>query len=170
MLVQHKDKSPVTTLTAENFYTQAELKDLYAESRQDHNASTAPKNKLAPTMKNPYENTLERRLRDLDDSVQRQMEYLIYTRAEANSTSEHRREYRIVCLREVPGGQSLTGYEPTTRAVRPRKTWYRPWVWEKPDRMEYRVVVEGTEVKETKTKWVWNKEHRKSEVWRSLRK
>lgn len=172
LVVMQGTRSPVLTLTPQNFYSQEELKGMYTEARTEHDQHAAPGHRWSRSKISSYETKLEERVTSLDRRLQRQLELLVNTRVEANSTKVHRREYKIVQLREVPGGESLTGYvlpHAGAQPLKPRKTWYRPWRSEKPQKIDYYVLFEGTEVKKSKTMWAWHEEKRKSELWARLR-
>lgn len=88
-------------------------------------------------------------------------------RTRANSSNKHRREYRLVALTEVSDGRSVTGMDGGPKAAAEERLWYKPWARKRPEKMEYRVILEGVEVKRTEpgTKWVWNQENARTGLW-----
>lgn len=168
LIVKERYHYPAIKNTPENFYSQAELKRMYFEARTEH-LYVEPENTWESTRISSYEDKLERRVKDLDVWDQRALENLVQIRTNANSNEVYRRDYKIVHLREVPGGESLTDVVPTSRPTKYRKTWYRPWGWEQPRNTDYHIILEGTEVKEANTRWVWNEETTMSRLWASSR-
>ncbi|KUI68370.1 hypothetical protein VM1G_11579 [Cytospora mali] len=137
---------------------------MYYEARKEYLYSPMPKMKQRPHLLE-YEDSLDRRVRGLDVDVLLRIHSLVKARTTANSSTEHRREYKIVCLREVAGAENLTGAE----NFETKRVWYRPWGWKKRRITEYQIILQGVETKETKERWACNTEHSKSELWRTSR-
>lgn len=109
-----------------------------------------------------YDEHLERRLRRLDWVVQDELCGLIRDRTENASNSFRRREYKLVVLVGVPGGE-MTDAGSVSRT----KTWSEWLSWpgsllgcgrrsrdhKTSSHVEYRVILRGTEVKRNDTGW-----------------
>lgn len=107
-----------------------------------------------------YHGDLERRLRRLDGGVQEELYNLIRDRTENASNSFRRREYKLVVLVGIPGGEMTdAGTESsslssswlswglgcgTARRSRDRKA---------SSHVEYRVILRGSEVKANDAGW-----------------
>lgn len=99
-----------------------------------------------------YDRDVENRLRNLDWSVQDELYKLIRDRTENSSNTFRRREYKLVVLLEVPGG------EMTDAGIGPqcKKGWCRMMRKLKGDKephVEYRVILRGNEVLNNNAGW-----------------
>lgn len=99
-----------------------------------------------------YDKDVETRLRNLDWSVQDELYKLIRDRTENSSNAFRRREYKLVVLLEVPGG------EMTDAGTGPQynKGWSRMMnklKRNKAPHVEYRVILRGNEVLSNNAGW-----------------
>ncbi|KUI55022.1 hypothetical protein VP1G_10708 [Cytospora mali] len=163
-IVKCRDRTTSIVVTPENCHSQDELETMYSESRKEYLYSPISKIKRQSNLLE-YEDNLDKRVRDLEVDVLLRIHSLVRARTTANSSTEHRREYKIVCLREVADAENLT----STENVEIEHVWYRPWGWRKRRITEYQVILQGVETKETKERWACNTEHSKSELWKHSR-
>ncbi|KAK3305887.1 uncharacterized protein B0T15DRAFT_556404, partial [Chaetomium strumarium] len=133
-----------------------------------------------------YATDLERRLRSLDWKVQDEIYELLSDRVQSSSNAFRRREWRVVVLTEVPGGEltdAPTGLEEApgaaTSMVGKRRGWFgigvgtwlggrtRPRGSTVPDMpiTEYRLILRGTETKTNDQGWGYF--NRYSRPWRT---
>jgi hypothetical protein len=128
-----------------------------------------------------YATDLERRLRSLDWKVQDEIYELLSDRVQSSSNAFRRREWRVVVLTEVPGGEltdAPTGLEegPEMAGVgvgKKRRSWFRIGIGSgtKPRMVpempitEYRLILRGTETKTNDQGWGYF--NRYSRPWRT---
>jgi hypothetical protein len=99
-----------------------------------------------------YDKDVETRLRNLDWAVQDELYKLIRDRTENSSNSYRRREYKLVVLLEVPGGEMTdagTGVQCNKRWCRLMRKLKRTKV----PHVEYRVILRGNEVMNSDAGW-----------------
>lgn len=99
-----------------------------------------------------YDKDVEVRLRNLDWTVQDELYKLIRDRTENSSNSFRRREYKLVVLLEVPGGEMTDAGS----GVQYNKRWrrmMRKLKRTKEPHIEYRVILRGTEVMSSDAGW-----------------
>lgn len=91
-----------------------------------------------------YDKHVERRLRNLDWTVQDELYKLIRDRTENSSNSFRRREYKLVVLLEVPGGEMTDARIDSRRNKLKRSN---------APHIEYRVILRGHEVMDSADGW-----------------
>lgn len=101
-----------------------------------------------------YDKDVETRLRNLDWTVQDELYKLIRDRTENASNAFRRREYKLVVLLEVPGGEMTdagTGPQCNKRWCRIMRKLKR--TDNKAPQVEYRVILRGNEVLRSDAGW-----------------
>ena len=99
-----------------------------------------------------YDKDVEARLRNLDWIVQDELYKLIRDRTENSSNAFRRREYKLVVLLEVPGGEMTDA----GTGVQCNKGWckmMRNLKRTKAPHVEYRVILRGNEVMSSDAGW-----------------
>lgn len=99
-----------------------------------------------------YDKDVENRLRKLDWTVQDELYKLIRDRTENASNTFRRREYKLVVLLEVPGGEMTDAGS----GVQCNKKWcrmMRKLKGTKAPNVEYRVILRGNEVMNRDAGW-----------------
>lgn len=110
-----------------------------------------------------YDKGVETRLRNLDWAVQDELYKLIRDRTENASNAFRRREYKLVVLLEVPGGEMTDA----GTGVQCNKRWcrmMRKLKGTKAPCVEYRVILRGNEVMSSDPGW--RAYDRYSQPWR----
>ncbi|KAK4131253.1 hypothetical protein BT67DRAFT_436401 [Trichocladium antarcticum] len=122
-----REAGSIQSVVPNTHLSQAEL----AAAIQTHAASHRNATRPPPTEaagggdSSAYARGLEARLRALEWPVQDEVHELLGDREQSSSTAFRRREWRVVALSEVPGGE-LTDARPTDLARR-RDEGHRPW-------------------------------------------
>lgn len=101
-----------------------------------------------------YDKDVENRLRNLDWTVQDELYKLIRDRTENASNAFRRREYKLVVLLDVPGGEMTdagTGPQCNKRWCRLMRKLKR--TNNKAPQVEYRVILRGNEVLRSDAGW-----------------
>ena len=116
-----------------------------------------------------YAADLERRLRKLDWAVQDEIYDLINDRIQSSSNAFRRRDWKLVMLTKIPGGEMTDA--PTGRAQHRSRSVLRKLPFCKPriPKMpitEYRLVLRGTETKANNNGWASH--NRYSRPWRDV--
>lgn len=99
-----------------------------------------------------YDNDIENRLTNVNWSVQDELYKLIKDRTENSSNSFRRREYKLVVLLEVPGGEMTDA----GTGAKCNKAWcrmMRKLKRTKVPNVEYRVILRGNEVMNSDAGW-----------------
>lgn len=136
----------VVATVPQNHFDQAELSATVDRARKQYEPLTF--------VSCDYEGDLERRLRRLDVPVQEELYSLIRDRTENASNSFRRREYKLVVLARVPGGEmtdasSSSWVSRSLGCVTARKGRDR----RASSHVEYRVILRGSEVKANDAGW-----------------
>ncbi|KAL1842959.1 hypothetical protein VTJ49DRAFT_3600 [Mycothermus thermophilus] len=132
-----------------------------------------------------YAADLEARLRALDWAVQDEIYELLSDRVQSSSTAFRRREWRVVAMSQIPGGELTdvpTGFETVNgggddKAGERRRKWLASWRWRErvveklvcgPAEMpvtEYRLILRGSETRVSGQGWAHY--NRYSRPWRA---
>lgn len=135
----------IVAVTPKTHFEQEDLAELAACARSEHRDWALKAG--------GYDDELERRLRQLDWTVQGELYSLLHDRSESTSNSFRHREYKLVMLLEVPGGDM-------TKAAFGRqgrkKRWWEVFQKKRPARtshVEYRVILRGCETAATNAGW-----------------
>lgn len=99
----------VVSAAAQPHFGQQELADAVARAREQYEPLTL--------VSRDYDGNLERRLQRLDWAVQDELYGLVWDRTEKTSTCFRRREYKLVVLARVPGGDMTDGGWVSRRAA-----------------------------------------------------
>jgi len=113
-----------------------------------------------------YAADLERRLRKLDWAVQDEIYDLINDRIQSSSNAFRRRDWKLVMLTKIPGGEMTDA--PTqhrSRSVLRKLPFCKPRLPKMPI-TEYRLVLRGTETKANNNGWASH--NRYSRPWRDV--
>ncbi|KAK7741840.1 hypothetical protein SLS53_004906 [Cytospora paraplurivora] len=132
----------VSTIEPKTHYSQKELASVVSAAREQHPSRTTWS----------CDEDVEYRLRRLDRPVQEELYRLLRDRTENASNLFRRREYRIVVMTEVHGGE-MTDACPRLRG---NKRWFHFLrKGKKPiaPHVEYRVILRGSEVKRNDAGW-----------------
>lgn len=116
-----------------------------------------------------YEDELECRLRRLDGAVQGELHALLRDRSESTSNSFRRREYKLVMLLEVHGGEMTGAAGGSGRRGGKNRLWNvlrnkGTAAAARTPHVEYRVILRGSETAANDAGW--GMYHRYSQPWR----
>jgi hypothetical protein len=99
-----------------------------------------------------YDRDVEARLRNIDWTVQDELYKLIRDRTESSSNFFRRREYKLVVLLEVPGGEMTDAGTGVQRSRGWRRMMGKLKCTKAPH-IEYRVILRGNEVLNSDAGW-----------------
>lgn len=154
-------------------FTQEELESVCAAVKEEYSTSSSH-GKSQISGETEYTADLERRLRKLDWVVQDEIYELINDRTQSSSNAFRRREWKLVMLNEVCGGeitealpvggqrghQGLLGRIPLLIKLRRRRKSPKMPI------TEYRLILRGTETKTNDKGWACH--NRYSRPWRDV--
>lgn len=156
----------VLALNPKVHFEQEELSDVINQAKVQYRPRS---NRRTSGTSATYDEDVERRLRTLEIPVQDELYKLLRDRAEHASNSYRRREYKLVVLLEVPGGEMTdAGTGPQAVNKNKNKRTLRD-VWKgkaavQAPHVEYRVILRGSEVKTNAAGWgIYN---RYAQPWR----
>ncbi|KAK3376494.1 hypothetical protein B0T24DRAFT_592163 [Lasiosphaeria ovina] len=167
------EDSHVLSVVPNAHFSQAELGVVCANDQAQYAASCRKKSATAG-----HGPDLERRLRKLDWKVQDEIYDLLNDRVQSSSNAFRRRDWKVVVLVEVPGGemtdaaaQALMAPGRTHKSQLRRKRLLRPLLLSRKKRpsmpiTEYRLILRGTETKANDEGW--GSHNRYSRPWRAV--
>ncbi|KAK4215610.1 hypothetical protein QBC37DRAFT_458496 [Rhypophila decipiens] len=159
------DGARILAVVPNSHFTQDELEGVYAASRAEYTAADGKQPETG------YAIDLERRLRKLDWVVQDEIYDLINDRIQSSSNAFRRRDWKLVMLNPVPGGEitdAPAGAQQRPKGLLRRFSLFRNKLMKVPKApvTEYRLILRGTETKVNDKGWAYH--NRYSRPWRDV--
>ncbi|KAM7199147.1 hypothetical protein V8F33_004622 [Rhypophila sp. PSN 637] len=153
----------IMAVVPNSHFSQDELESTCAAAKADFVANRKPEV--------GYATDLERRLRKLDWVVQDEIYDLINDRIQSSSNAFRRRDWKLVMLNPVPGGEiteAPAGTQQRPRGLLRRFLLFRTKLRKVPKApvTEYRLILRGTETKVNDKGWAYH--NRYSRPWRDV--